>query len=468
MPPAGTFRDPDATLRIADGKVIRAVRAESADAFASLLSNAFVQDLLASGRLIGTRPARDLREQFGACGERDAVYFEHDLVPFISYPFEWSPAMLARAAEFTLTLCLDLLPHGFLLKDATPANVLFNAATPILVDVPSIAARPPGTFVWNAQDQFERTFLLPLIVNVEAGVPISWTLQNPARGVDHEAVHRLLGMRSWVHPRLLKSVALPAMLTRRAAEAVRREPAPMKNDNMAQFAIERTLKANLKKIRRLSASIRDRSRSMWQGYTQTRSHYADTDLAGKREFVEQIVRSTRPGWVLDIGANTGEFSRLSAGTARVIALDSDEAAVNRIFLESEGDGSNVLALVGDIARPTPPAGWDNDESMGFLERSKGRFDLVLMLAVIHHLRATAGIPVSRILKLAHSLTKSQLLIEQVPLADPMFQRLSRGRDGLFADAERDAFEAELERHFSIKMRRELPNGRTLFLAARAR
>jgi len=468
MPPAATFRDPDATLRIADGKVIRAVRPESADAFAGLLGNAFVQDLLASGRLIGTRPAGDLREPFAAWGERDAVYYEHDLVPFIAYPVEWSPAMLARAAEFTLTLCLDLLPHGFLLKDATPANVLFNAATPILVDVPSIAARPRGTFVWHAQDQFERTFLLPLIANVEAGVPISWSLQNPARGLDHETVHRLLGLRSWVRPRLLKSVALPAMLTRRAADGPRREPAPMKNDSMAQFAIERTLKANLKKVRKLAAQIRDRSRSMWQGYTETRSHYAATDIAGKREFVEQVVRSTSPGWVLDVGANTGEFSRLAAGTARVIAIDSDEAAVNRIFLESERDGSNVLALVGDIARPTPAAGWDNSESMGFLERARGRFDLVLMLAVIHHLRATAGIPVTRILDLAHSLTGGQLVIEQVPVADPMFQRLSRGRDSLFADAERGAFEAELERRFSIETRHELPNGRTLYLATRTR
>jgi SAM-dependent methyltransferase len=463
MPSASTFRDPDASLTIADGKVIRAVRSASADAFAELLANPFVQDLLASGRLIGTRPLDRPREPSAVDSRRDAVYYEHDLVPFIAYPVEWSPAMLARAAEFTLTLCLDLLPHGFILKDATPANVLFTGSTPVQVDVPSIALRPTGTFIWGAQDQFERTFMLPLIANVEAGVPISWSLQDPARGLDHETVYRVLGRTSWIRPSLMQSVALPAMLTRRAADRARREPAPMRNDAVAQYAIERTLRSNLNKVRKLTASIRDRSRSMWQGYTQTRTHYADADIAAKREFVADALRAVSPGWVLDIGANTGEFSRLAAAVARVVAVDSDEAAVNRIFLESEHEHGKVLAIVGDIARPTPASGWNNAESTSFLDRAKDRFDLVLMLAVIHHLRATAGVPVARILDLARTLTRSHLLIEQVPLADPMFQRLSRGRDSLFGDAERDAFEAELERHFAFEQRRELPNGRTLYL-----
>ena len=59
--------------------------------------------------------------------------------------------MLARAAEFTATLCLDLLEHGFQLKDATPANVLFRGSEPVWVDVPSIVAREPGTFLWRSR-----------------------------------------------------------------------------------------------------------------------------------------------------------------------------------------------------------------------------------------------------------------------------------------------------------------------------
>jgi len=468
MQAGSTFRDPDASLRIADGKVIRTVRSASADAFAELLADPFIQSLLATGRLIGTRSAAGSPDPAAGHAVRDGVRYEHDLVTFVAYPLEWSPAMLARAAEFTLTLCLDLLPHGYLLKDATPANVLFNATTPVLVDVPSIAARPAGTFVWTAQDQFERTFLLPLIASVEAGVPISWSLQDPVRGLDHETLYRMLGTRKWIRPSLMKSVAMPALLTRRAADRPHREPAPMRNDAQARYVLARTLKANLKRVRSLAAAIRDRSRSMWQTYTETRAHYADADIAEKREFVAEALRATNPEWVLDIGANTGEFSRLAAGRAKVVAVDSDEAAVNRIFLESEAEESNVLAMVGDIARPTPALGWDNSETAAFIDRAGGRFDLVLLLAVIHHLRATAGVPIARILELAEALTRSHVLIEQVPLADPMFRRLSRGRDELYTDAERDAFEAELGRRFSIETRHELANGRTLYLAKRRR
>src|SRR5687767_8933221 len=204
--PSPSFRDPDATLSFAQGRVLRTVKSAAASGFAAMLAHPFVGRLVSEGRLVRTVAA--------GSDSAGGVLYEHERIPFVSYPFEWSPLMLARAAELTATLCIELLDHGFQLKDATPANVLFRGAQPVWVDVPSIVTRPPGAFLWNAQDQFERCFLLPLIANLEAGIPIDWSLRDAARGLDHVSLARILGARKWLKPSLFTSVALPALAQR--------------------------------------------------------------------------------------------------------------------------------------------------------------------------------------------------------------------------------------------------------------
>jgi hypothetical protein len=48
----------------------------------------------------------------------------------------------------------------------------------------------------------------------------------------------------------------------------------------------------------------------------------------------------------------------------------------------------------------------------------------------------------------------------------MFQRLSRGREALFGDIEKPAFEDALSERFTIDRSLSLANGRTLYLVNR--
>ncbi len=426
-----------------------------------MLEHPFVRRLMTDGRLVST-----IRVTDGAAARlRDGVVYEHERIPFVAYPFEWSPTMLARAAEFTATLSADLLEHGFQLKDATPGNVLFRGTQPVWVDVPSIVIREPGTFLWNAQDQFERCFLLPLIANREAGIPLDWSLRDPARGIDHATLARIVGARRWLKPSLWASVALPSAL--HAAAPVRssgQEPR-WRNDAQARFTLERVFRRNLRRTHSLQRAL-EPARSMWREYTRTRSHYADGDVEQKTAFVRSVIDDTRPAWVLDVGANTGEFSEQAAAQgAAVVAVDTDEAAVNGIFSAASRHQANILPMVGNFASPSPALGWANGETLSFLDRAKKRFDLVLLLAIVHHLRVTHGVPMERILGTIAQATKKHILIEHVPVDDPMFQQLSRGRDRLYADCARPAFEAILGNQFRIVTSRTLPNGRTLYLAS---
>ena len=133
------------------------------------------------------------------------------------------------------------------------------------------------------------------------------------------------------------------------------------------------------------------------------------DHAKKKEYVERLLREITPATVLDVGANTGTYSMLAASVcARVVALDTDQAAIDQLWTRASKENLDILPLVVNIARPSPALGWENSESMSFLDRAEHRFDLVMMLAVIHHLLLMDQIPMEQIAALAARLTRRYL------------------------------------------------------------
>lgn len=458
-----SFRDPDAFLVEHDGRLIRAVRAHAAEPFRRVFEEPVVQEWMASGRLVRTWPI-ERRERPAALAGFDGVCYEHERIPFVSHASEWAPEMLAAAGALTLELARALLPRGLQLKDATPANLLFRGVEPVFVDLPSIVAHAPKGCLWLARHQFETTFLLPLVASVEAGVPLAWSLANPVAGLSHESLARLLGARRWLKPRLWGSVALPAALGARAADgAGSRTEMQAGSEEQARYILARSYAALERRLRRNAERLATRG-SHWQKYIQTRTHYDSEDLAAKRAFVSSAVADTHPARTLDIGANTGEFSEIAASQGEVVALDVDERSVASIAWRARERNLSILPLVGNFGRPTPATGWRNRESDSFLDRAAGAFDLVLMLAVVHHLRVTEGVPVAQQFEAVAAVTRRHLLVEFVPVTDPMFAAIARGREPLYLDCIRPAFEAELARRFTVENTLELPNGRVLYLA----
>ena len=101
--------------------------------------------------------------------------------------------------------------------------------------------------------------------------------------------------------------------------------------------------------------------------------------------------------------------------------------------------------------------------MALLPRLEGQFDLVLMLAVIHHLLLMEQIPLPAILALCHRLARRHLALEWVPVEDPMYQSLMRGRDSLYGFLTEADLLAACAGRFHVLDRQPLENGRVLFL-----
>ena len=124
----------------------------------------------------------------------------------------------------------------------------------------------------------------------------------------------------------------------------------------------------------------------------------------------------------------------------------------------------ILPLVGDIADPSPGLGWRGRERLPLAQR--GTPDLVLALALVHHLMISRTIPQRELIDWFAALG-SELVVEFPDRDDVMVKRLlARKREGTHPDYNRNDFEDVLARTFRDREHVELPSGtRTLYHVA---
>jgi SAM-dependent methyltransferase len=453
--PRPTFRDPAGSLTIEGTRAIRRIHEASRAAVLEFLASPFRTRLEERGDLIGTA-VEDLPE---------GLRLIHPLVPVPAYAWEWTSSQWLAAAELTLRLGEEALSDGWILKDATPHNVLFLGSKPVLVDVLSFERLEPGSSVWLAYAQYVRTFLLPLLMRKLLHWPLTLTLFR-RDGYEPVELYRSLSWGQRLSPSALWPITLPAWLEGKQDGGVK-PPAAKKDPELALHL----LKKNLRDLRqRTRGAVHESAKSEWSEYSGALKHYTADQVAAKNGWLQEILAETRPGRVLDVGANTGEYSVLAAKAgAEVVALERDEAAAERLYrmsVEKARLGLSIQTIHADLARPTPAVGWENEESTGLLARLTGRFDLVLMLAVIHHLLLLEQIPLPEILALVHRLTTRWLVVEWVPATDSMYQSLMRGRDALYGDIGEADLMAACAGRFVLDRRLTLGNGRILLLFER--
>jgi SAM-dependent methyltransferase len=442
-----SFRDPAGSLCWRDGRLLRAVSAAGVDCARLFLDSPALAPFRAAGRLVATRELDAAEAGLPGC----ALALEHEPIFFPSYPMEWSAAMLAEAGRLTLDLMEAALAARAGLKDATPYNVLFDGSRALFADALSIERRDPRDPLWRAAAQFERTFLYPL-AGLRCGIPLSSSFALRREGPEPEELAAWAGpVRRWLPP-YLTLATLPARLGHNREVKDERFYRARQADSpeQARFILSHTVAGLRRQLRRLGAT--GRTASVWSGYQAEDCHYADADLAAKDAFVRAALGRLKPGSaVLDIGANLGRYSRMAAQMGhRVVAIDADPVVMGQLFETARAAGENILPLVVDLANPTPAAGWANSETRSFLDRADGRFDCVLMLAVVHHLMVTHGVPLAEIAALAARLTpRGTVVAEYVGPRDAMFRRLLRGRAELHAGYGPEAFEAGWRARFDV-------------------
>jgi SAM-dependent methyltransferase len=451
-----SFRDPSGRLFRYAGAIYRTCSADALAVLRQARGNGLLDALEREGLFVPADVVESGSEGLDPQQVGEWVVRQPQL-PLVTYSYEWSFSMLRDAALRTLAALELSLRHGFLLKDATSFNVVFEGTIPRLVDVHSLEPRVEGT-LWAGYAQFCRSFLFPLFLMSYKGIDPRPSLLAGLGEIPVTDVAGLLGWRDRLKPGVLVNVTMQAQLERRfagRAEDVGKAGAGVKYPESAIRSQLHRLKAVIQKLPLPTADN-------WTTYVETHTYDAGA-VQAKEQFVHRALTEQRPGVVLDLGTNTGQYARLARGTgARVIALDVSSPCVDAVYRRATGD-TQLSPLVADLTKPTPAIGWRLFERKGLLDRLRG--DFLMALALIHHLRITGGIPLVEVVDLLTALAPAGV-IEWVGRDDSMVRRLLALRPDVYDDYTKKRFTALLASRARIVQSQDLPGGqRTLFAYA---
>jgi hypothetical protein len=391
-----------------------------------------------------------------------AICLQHPPLPFISYPWEWPFSLLRDAALLHLDVMEWLVPRGFWLRDASAFNVQFDGRGPLLIDTLSIGRRQRDS-PWIAYAQFCSHFLAPLALAAKVDTRLLGLWRNYIDGFPLDLAVGALPRRVRYRPGLLMHLTLHSKMQ---ASADRRENLGRPSTRGATVG-DNALIGLIRSLRSTIEGLRPRENArFWDAYGSFRT-YNEADIRLKTAFVEGALENRRPRTVWDLGANTGEFSRLAARSgAFVVGIDGDPTCIDRLYRDRRGDDGAtlpILPLVMDLANPSPALGWNHEERPSLAER--GPADLALALAILHHLVLSSNVPMARVAEWLARLASS-VVLEFVPPSDPMAARLIRNRRGEHLRYDLETFRDSFAAYFEFEKETHLENGRLLFLLAR--
>ena len=454
VPNPGSFRDPTSRVFELDGAIGRGLDKASIENFEALAKAPFYRAAEAAGQVVRTKVADPkVTQHLTSLGWGGAL--EHERLPLISYPYEWTFSMLKEAALLHLDLLDAAYKDGWTIKDSTPYNVQFVGSRPVFIDTPSFIPRTPGDY-WTGYRQFCMLFLYPLMLKAHLGIDFQPLLRSRLDGLTPAEFARYFGGMRRLKKGVLSHVILPASMEA-AVERRERDNVPAKSRPAIRQSDAMVL-GLIASMRRIIEGLKSPIRHTdWSEYANRHSYEA-AELDEKVEFVKKAVQTRDWNIAWDLGSNTGNFSRICATRARyTVAADGDYDAVEKLFLaERANGGENILPLVLDLANISPSQGWAGAERSSFDKRN--RPDLVITLALIHHIALSANIPIPMFLDWLRSLD-AHLVIEFVDRNDEMVEKLLKNKTERYEAYNLATFEGELAKRFQILDQQPLKDGR---------
>ena len=298
--------------------------------------------------------------------------------------------MLKDAALLQLDLLLAALEHDMVLKDSTPYNVQFKGARPVFVDVGSFERHARGRAV-DRLPPVLHALPLPAAAPVAEGRAVPPLAARARSTASRPAQMRaLLSFRD----RFRRGCSPTSSCTRGSRSAT---PTARRRS--------RTRSSAWASRRSSSSRTCARCASWSSGSTGTRRRASGPPTASatatrtttrrrKDEFVRAGGHLAATGTSSGTSARTTAATRASPPRARRRWWPSTptraRSSCSTATCASEGD-EKILTLTMNLADPSPGLGWRGLERKAMPDR--GKPDLVLALALVHHVAISANVPV---------------------------------------------------------------------------
>lgn len=448
---SASFRDPSGFLFTDNGTLYRQINHAYSLNYARLMDSGLYSKLVKASLLI---PHVET-DQLPARSDAAFKVIQPERVAFISYPYEWSFSQLKDAALATLSIQKRALKFDMSLKDASAYNIQFVRGKAMLIDTLSFEIYKEGE-PWVAYKQFCQHFLAPLALMAYRDVRLSQLLRVYIDGVPLDLASGLLPAKTKFNFGLLTHIHIHAGAQKRYSDKV---AAPRKGglSKQALTGLIESLENTIKKL------IWKPAGTEWGDYYEN-TNYTDAAFEHKKQLVKEWSAEKKPALVWDLGGNTGVFSREATSSgALTVSFDIDPAAVEQNYRTVKTKKEqNILPLVLDLTNPSPALGWDNSERDSF--GTRGPVDMVLALAVIHHLAISNNVPLPQLAEFFASHCRRWLVIEFVPKSDSQVQKLLTSREDIFPNYTREGFESAFSSSFIIQRSESVRDSeRTIFL-----
>jgi SAM-dependent methyltransferase len=474
---------------LSEGRVLRGIYKGNAELVRRVLAICEKNDLFSRG-VVATRELKDNPHP-----ELDyEMLLEHERVPFVTFPHEWSASMFKEAALFHIELFQELEKYGLTLKDWHPQNILFSGTRPVFVDFTSIipvedlpkqeylkSGRPPATFRdrWDATSKavyemyrlmFEPYFGMPLAMmdrghHAKARQRMYETTLNAAdsvitRGeVFGDSLHRRLryeGEQLLLQTSLLEKGTKKPAFFRRLHSIVKSRHAALKGSAYSSY---------------------------YEDKNEAFSSEPAANWTNKQHGVHTALTQFKPRTVLDLGSNTGWFSMLAAKLgSSVVAVDLDEASIDRLFKDATTQKLDILPLVANLVRPLPALAanvYEKEPSLSLIgdglplisqPDTRLQCEMVMALAIVHHLALGQSHTFEDIAAILARLGTEYLCVEFVDIddemitSDPGFFPAYNSNRSAFGWYSRENFMNALRAHYSsVEVVPSHPASRTLLI-----
>jgi hypothetical protein len=443
-----SYRDNDGFVFKKNDTYYRLIKPSYFSHYEVLMNSGLYKALTDAGRLVK-------HEEIDASSFSQAIdgkIILPEQIPFISYPYEWSFDMWRDAAIITLKIAAQALEYGMILKDATPFNIQFFKGRPVFIDTLSFEKYEEGTS-WIAYHQFCECFLGSLLLMHYGHRDLGKLFLVYPNGIPLDIIKSLLPLKSKFNVHVYLHIWLQAKMASKPEG---------EGSTKKEFAKQKLVTLLNGLISFVNGLSQKQMKSVWDDY------YTDTILGNqyldaKKVLVEKFVDSISIKNVIDLGANDGYFSLLLKDKAEnIIATDFDSNCINELYRKIRKDKiRNIVPLVTTLNVPSPAIGWNNEERNSLTQRLHA--DVVLVLALVHHLAIGVNIPLSFIVKWLSEMG-TYLIIEFVPKSDEKVKQLLKNREDIFDDYNLISFQNKFSEYYEFLMEEKIGNtDRVLFL-----